>query len=154
MDLVRLEHSGDQWRVVFWEAKLVDDGRARSRGESEPKVITLQLKPYTNWLRHENNRKIVAAEYQRACRLLVSLHTIARFLRPDIEGLGKGILAVATPGAAPPLIDDEPRPLIDAHTRKDPSFTKNGHLKKLREEYGRHVQMVHNLDEMTLEACA
>jgi hypothetical protein len=154
MDLVGLEPAGDQWRIVFWEAKLVDDGRARSRGESEPKVIARQLKPYANWLRYENNRKIVAAEYQRACRLLVLLHTIGQSLRPDIEELGCGILEVAAPGAPPPLIDDEPRLLIDAYTRKDSSFTKNGHLKKLREVYGRHVQMVHNLYHMTLEACA
>ena len=30
MDLVALEPVGNRWRIVFWEAKLVDDARARS----------------------------------------------------------------------------------------------------------------------------
>src|SRR5580704_8115681 len=39
MDLVGIEPIGDRWRVVFWEAKLVGDGRARCRGKDQPKVI-------------------------------------------------------------------------------------------------------------------
>jgi hypothetical protein len=33
MDLVALEPVGDRWQIVFWEAKLVDDARARCRGD-------------------------------------------------------------------------------------------------------------------------
>jgi hypothetical protein len=46
MDLVGIEPVGDRWRVVFWEAKLVGDGRARCRGKDQPRVIE-QLKDYT-----------------------------------------------------------------------------------------------------------
>jgi hypothetical protein len=36
MDLVGIEPIGDRWRVVFWEAKLVGDGRARCLGKTSP----------------------------------------------------------------------------------------------------------------------
>jgi hypothetical protein len=95
----------------------------------------------------------VAHAYQRTCRLLVHLHAIAKWLRPDIEELGLGIREVAIPDAPPLLIDDKPRLLIDDRTGNVP-FTKNGHLEKLRKTYGLHVQMVQDQDQVTLEACA
>jgi hypothetical protein len=147
MDLVGLEPAGDQWRVVFWEAKLVGDRRARCR-EGLPRVITHQLKHYTDWLDDSNHVELVARAYQSTCRLLVELHSIARQLRPDVEELGSGIREVATPGAPLPLIDVKPRLLIDAYTRKDTSFT-NKHLEKLLKT-GLHVQMVQGEDQMTL----
>jgi hypothetical protein len=59
MDLVGIEPAGDHWRVVFWEAKLVDDGRARCRGEDSPKLI-VQLRDYTDWLAYKDHRNLVA----------------------------------------------------------------------------------------------
>jgi hypothetical protein len=152
MDLVGLEPAGNGWRVVFWEAKLVSDGRARCRGEEKEPRVVKQLKHYTDWLDHENHRDIVAHEYQRTCRLLVELHAVARRVRADIEELGVGIREVAVPGAVPLLIDDKPRLLIDDRTR-NVAFTKNKHLDKLRNT-GLHVQMVQCLDQMTLETRA
>lgn len=156
MDLVALEPTGDnRWRIVFWEAKLVDDARARCRGDDvSPKVVD-QLAQYRSWLCHANHRELVAVAYQNACRLLVAFRELAKRVNPGIEELGPGIIAAAAPDAPSLLVDDEPRLLIDDRTRDDRTkslaFTKNGHLQKLRNK-GLHVQMVHSLNQMTLEA--
>lgn len=158
MDLVGIEPVGNRWRAVFWEAKLVKDGRARCQGKGEPKVIQ-QLQDYTDWLDHENHRELVASAYQNACRLLEAFHGLAKRVNPgiEIEALGPGIIAAAASGAPPLLVDDEPRLLIDDRTR-NVTFTKNGHLDKLRNyklrNAGLHVQMVQHLDQMTLETRA
>jgi hypothetical protein len=149
MDLVGLEPVDDRWRIVFWEAKLVEDGRARSRGE--PRVIR-QLTDYTQWLGHGNHRDLVAEAYQRACRLLVDLHAVAKRYRSDIEELGRGIREVAARDAPPLSIDDKPRLLIDDRSRNI-AFTKNGHLCKLLNT-GLQVQIVQGEGQMTLETRA
>jgi hypothetical protein len=152
MDLVALEKVGNRWRVVFWEAKLVADGRARCKGKGEPRVIQ-QLQDYTDWLDYENHQGIVTQAYQRTCRRLVELHAVAKRFRADIEELGLGIEEFAVDGVAPLLIDKTPRLLIDDRTR-DVAFTKNGHLDKLRNyklsDTPLHVQMVQCPDQMTL----
>jgi hypothetical protein len=149
MDLVGLEPVGDKWQIVFWEAKLVKDGRARSEGE--PRVIR-QLTDYTQWLGHGNHRDLVAEAYQRACRLLVCLRAVAKRYRSDIEELGRGIREVAASNAPPLSIDDKPRLLIDDRSRNI-AFTKNRHLCKLLNT-GLQVQMVQDEDQMTLETRA
>lgn len=154
MDMVALEPTRDGWQIVFWEAKLASDGRARCSGpvvpKLEPKVLK-QLWDYTDWLRHENNCELVAREYQNACRLLVDLHEIVKGFNPGIQELGAGIQAVAAEAAQPLLVDDEPRLLIDGRD-PDPSrtFIDNGHLEKLCKT-GLHVKMVQSDDEMILE---
>ena len=97
----------------------------------------------------------IACAYQNACRLLVAFRGLAKRVNPEIEELGPGIIAAAAPDAPLLLVDDEPRLLIDDRTRDDRTrslaFTTNGHLDKLRNK-GLHVQMVHSLNQMTLEA--
>jgi hypothetical protein len=151
MDLVALEPVGDHWRIVFWEAKLVDDARARCRGDDVfPKVVE-QLAQYTRWLRHADHRKLVAQAYRDTCRLLVEFRELAKCVNPEIEKLGPGIVAAAASGAPPLLLDDEPRLLIDNRTG-DASFKGNGHLKKLLgAPHKTHVQMVSGLNDMALE---
>jgi hypothetical protein len=151
MDLVALEPADDRWRIVFWEAKLVDDARARCRGDNVyPKVID-QLKLHTRWLGHDKHRELVAFAYQNACRLLVEFRRLANSVNPRIEELGPGIIAAAA-DAPSLLVDDEPRLLIDDRTR-NVAFKKNGHLDKLRNT-GLHVQMDYCPDQMTLETRA
>ena len=61
MDLVALEPIGNRWRIVFWEAKLVDDARAPCHGDDiSPKVID-QLAQYTSWLRHATRELVACA---------------------------------------------------------------------------------------------
>ena len=149
MDLVALEPVGKCWRIVFWEAKLVDDGRARCKGDSVPKVVE-QLKQYTQWLRHGDHRERVIAEYQKNCFLLVKFRDLAAKLNPDIEELGAGIVAAAASDASDLLLDDHPRLLIDNRTANAP-FMRDGHLDKLCDVCGLNVQMVSGLNDMTLE---
>lgn len=153
MDLVALEPVGDRWQIVFWEAKLVDDPRARCRGTVSPKVVE-QLSQYTKWLGHADHRELVASQYQNACRLLVAFREVAKRVNPDIEELGPGLIAAAAPDAPPLLVDDAPRLLIDDRAG-NLAFTQNGHLQKLRDKpRGLHVQMVTGLDDMALESRA
>jgi hypothetical protein len=150
MDLVALEQAGNCWRIVFWEAKLVDDGRARCRGEDAPEVVD-QLKKYTSWLRHANHRELVASAYQNTCRLLVEFRELAKRVNPAIEELGPGIVAAAAIEAPSLLVDDGPRLLID-NRKGNVAFTQNGHLQKLRgAPHKIHVQMVNGQDDMALE---
>jgi hypothetical protein len=149
MDLVAIEPAGDCWQVVFWEAKLVGDGRARCKDNDKPKVVG-QLDAYTEWLNHADHRELVAWAYQNTCRMLVDLHTVASRLRPNIEELGLGIRAVAAKGAPPLLIDDKPRLLID-NLSNDVAFKENGHLDKLRNApYNLQVQIVETQSEWAL----
>jgi hypothetical protein len=152
MDLVALEPAGDhRWRIVFWEAKLVDDPRARCRGDDvSPKVVD-QLGQYTRWLSDPNNREQVAFAYQKACRLLAEFRRHAKSINPRIEELGRGIKEAAEAGAPSLLIDDKPRLLIDDRAG-DASFQENGHLRKLQEDHRLHVQIVQDNSQMTLKA--
>ena len=149
MDLVALQPASDRWRVVFWEAKLVGDSRARCRGEEVLPEVVRQVSRYTSWLRHGNHRELVAASYQNVCRLLMAFHTLARQVNPEIEALGPGIVTAAAAEAPPLLIDDEPRLLIDDRTLNS-AFIRNGHLDKLRRS-GLYVQMVQSTEQMVLE---
>ncbi len=149
MDLVALEPHEGGWRIVLWEVKRVGDGRARCEGDKQPEVLE-QLKAYTKWLSHGDHESRVAKAYQNNCRLLVGLHAIARRIRPDIEELGAGILAVAASDAPPPLVDTEPRLLI-IYDKEDKSFIENGHFDKLKDaDSGWTVQIVKSLSEVVL----
>jgi hypothetical protein len=152
IDLVALEPFRHGWRIVFWEAKLVRDGRARCSGQVIPKCkpeVLKQLAAYTKWLLHDNNCEAVTRAYKEACHLLVEFHAIAECLKPDIVELGAGIREAATCSATPLFIDVEPRLLID-NRQPDASFTEHGHLKRLQDT-GLHVQMVNADAQMRLE---
>ena len=131
IDLVALERFEGGWRVAFWEVKLVGDPRARCEGNELPEVVDDQLMPYTDWLSDSARAKRVGEAYQENCRLLVRLHAIASRIRPDIEELGKGIMAVAASDAPPLLVDIKPRLLI-IYDKNDKSFVEKRHSDKLK----------------------
>jgi hypothetical protein len=146
MDLVALERVGHQWRIVFWEAKLVDDPRLRCQGaDVSPKVFE-QLAQYTSWLNHANRLDLVTA-YQNTCQLLVKFRELAKGVNSEIEELGAGIVAAAAADPSSLLVDCEPRLLID-NEPENADFPR--HLQKLR-DHKIHVQMVNGLDDMALE---
>ena len=150
MDLVALEHSANGWELVFWEAKLISNGEAKSEGDTEPRVIE-QLGRYTAWLRKGNHVEVVRDAYRTNCRILVALREIAKRYRSDIEALGDGVLAVGALGANVPELDEKPRILVDAR-KPDTAFVGHGHLKKLRgAPYGFHVQMIEHDAPMVLD---
>ena len=148
MDLVALEPRDSSWTIVFWEAKLATDPRARCRGDAEPEVCR-QLESYTTWLNHDGHRELVTIAYTNACKILVGMHAIGMTVNPDIRPLGEAIRAVAS-GARALTVDEKPRLLIDDRA-DDASFTTNGHLQKLR-KLGHHVQVIGKDGDMRLEA--
>lgn len=150
MDMVALEPVGNQWRIVFWEAKLVSNGEARCEGEG-PTPVVAQLERYTKWLQHGNHRNSVLKAFKENCRILVAFHKIAEDIGVKIGPLGRGIVAAAAPDASPLLIDESPCLLIDNRTPNN-SFEDNGHLARLRKRRI-HVQMVNGNgpDDMILD---
>ena len=146
MDLVALEAIGPSWKIVFWEAKLVKDSRARCSGDAEPEVCR-QLKSYTTWLAHGQHKEHVTKAYTGACEILVGMHAIAKTLNPGIRPLGEAIVAIASGNAAPLTVDDKPRLLIDDR-EGDASFSK--HLQKLL-DLDHRVQMVEKSGDMRLQ---
>ena len=147
MDLVALEPAGGWWQIVFWEAKLADDGRARCRGSDAPDVVDKQLTPYSQWLADEDRKNCVVRAYQETCRLLVGLHDLARRVCPGIREPGAGIRAVAAAEAPPLGIDCQPRLVID-NCEKNTSFERNKHLEKLRSGYHLEVRIVEKMKDL------
>jgi hypothetical protein len=92
MDCIALEREQGVISVVFWEAKMIDDPRLRSK--SKAKVIT-QLKGYRDFLEADARElKSVERAYQETCKLLVKFHGMAAQF-PDRPALDPLVIAVA-----------------------------------------------------------
>jgi hypothetical protein len=112
MDLVVLEPNGKNQRIVFWEAKVMGDGRLRKRDQGEPPEVIGQLEDYQKWMTRDGHGKAVAKAYKQNCQLLVAFHRCANQINPQIGKLGDGIMAVADSEHLPE-VDPKPRLLID-----------------------------------------
>lgn len=146
MDLVALEEDAGAWRVAFWEAKLMADGRLRRTGDLLPEVVS-QLDAYTRWITYEGQTRQVANAYQRACQLLVRFHGLAQSVGAAPVILGQGIRAIAD-AESPPEVDIKPRLIIDDRSRSA-SWEANDHHGKL----GRHgvaMQLVRSDGDLLL----
>ena len=82
MDCVALESGGAGIRIVFWEAKMIDDARLRS--ESMPEVIG-QLNIYRDYLAVDEHARIVEHAYRTVCQRLNDLHGMANQLSDQTE---------------------------------------------------------------------
>ncbi len=114
IDLVAIEGG----KVVFWEAKLVMDGRLRCRADLDPDKkpeVLKQLAKYRLFLNHEKEGakhvKLVASAYQDAAKLLMTLRSMADKLG-EKHTLGTDIYA-AVSGLD---VDPEPCLVIDNRT--------------------------------------
>lgn len=139
MDLVALEDFGGALRIVFWEAKMMNNGELRCQpGTKDPHIVG-QLNKYTTWLGQGKNEADVIEAYQANCCLLVDLHALARGVNSEIKALDPTIIRAAK---GPPLaVDDRPRVIVrDPDTNK--SWTSNGHDLVLIEKHGIHVQLI------------
>ena len=89
MDLVAIENG----KVVFWEAKTVDDSRIRCRTDFEedkfPHVLK-QLSEYRIFLDQDCHREQVGRVYQKTAELLVNLRELADKIGPTLA-LGDSI---------------------------------------------------------------
>jgi hypothetical protein len=86
MDMVALERTGDGIQIVFWEAKMISDGRLRSR--TTPKVFE-QVEAYERFLADDRNRRCVVEAYRRTCKLLRNFNMVAQKIAhvPPIDDL-------------------------------------------------------------------
>jgi len=107
MDCVALEREGDGMRIVFWEAKMIDDARLRS--ESSPEVMS-QLKTYRDYLAVDDQARNVENAYQTVCQLLIEMHQMAAQFanRPALDPL---VIAASKEGSGR-KVDPTPRLVI------------------------------------------
>ena len=133
MDCVALEPdegSGPFARIVFWEAKVIGDGRLRSR--SRPEVAD-QFEGYRRYLQDDGHRARVVEAYAEVCRLLCEVHRMAARLG-RIDPLDPAVLAVAD-GRYGLSIDPTPRLLIFGGEGHRVAGGWDGHLAKLRRDH-------------------
>lgn len=70
IDLVALERFGEEIRIVFWEAKTLDDPRLRIDDEDKPSEVITQLKQYGAYLLDSDRQEKIIKAYRETCRLL------------------------------------------------------------------------------------
>ncbi len=68
MDCVALEQEGDVIRIVFWDAKMIDDSRLRAR--SDPEVVD-QVKIYREYLSDSGQARSVETAYREVLDQLI-----------------------------------------------------------------------------------
>jgi hypothetical protein len=79
IDFVALEQCSCGLQIVFWEAKLADDSRLRSR--SQPEVLN-QLRIYKSYLEDIVHAEGVKIAYRTVCQVLFELHAMVPGLPP------------------------------------------------------------------------
>lgn len=125
MDIVALERAESGAHVVFWEAKMVHDGRIRSR--SEPEVFE-QLKEYEDFATDDvsTGRNAVPGSYKEVARLLVRFSALAGGAYP----LGDLVREVAA-SQAPLSVDCKPRLIVVKDDRRRDEAAWMRHAQKL-----------------------
>ncbi|SCY96914.1 hypothetical protein SAMN05660710_03783 [Paracoccus tibetensis] len=134
---------------MLWEAKMANDGRAKSL--TEPKTMA-QHRGYSEWLQDEANAAALIAGTREACRLLVRLRELAIYAgQIDMPPFGKGIVATGGNSGTPLTLDPKVRYVIDAREDTRGTFIGNGHDSKLRDLAG-HVQVIGKGNPLKLDA--
>ena len=130
MDLVALEGDSKNICLVFWEAKLIADGRLRSK-DHNPKVFE-QINNYRSYLRN-NARKIrVIKAYRNCCSIIRDLHSMAS-KAGVAHPLDPLILAASDPSSKI-RVDDTPRLVVFDDGRKRREEAWQTHLDVLRQK--------------------
>jgi hypothetical protein len=109
IDLVALEPKNTGCRIVFWEAKLVTDGRLKSNSP-RPGVMT-QIDDYRSYFSDCVHRKTVVNAYRDACRTLTFFAEMAAHKGKTKLRLGPLVLKAAEMSSVL-TVDREPRLVI------------------------------------------
>ena len=132
MDLVEIESTADGRNVVFWEAKLVTDGRIRSRSavvaDKNPEVLK-QLSDYRKFLNAVGHAQLVANAYRNSAILIVKLREMADALG-EVYPLGNEVLGADSSSKLG--VDRTPR-LVVLNKVNDNQVAWIVHAKKLRD---------------------
>lgn len=134
LDIVCLETTGDEFRVVLWEAKRIADGRVRAAMDQMPEVFD-QLKKYKKFLEQNDSRDQIVEAYRNTCEVLTNIHEMrSQRCAPPSET----ILAIGKNRRRLTTVDPMPRVVIfgDASGNDDPwlshsaRFTRQGYTLK------------------------
>lgn len=126
IDLVALELFLGFFRIVFWEAKLINDSRLVAVGEPE---VCEQIRNYREYLDDAARKDGVLRAYANTCLQLVELYKMAKQVNPNIHDLGASVCAVAA-NTSKLNVDSLPRLLIFDNGKA--SGTWATHLERLR----------------------
>jgi hypothetical protein len=130
IDLVALERDQARLRIVFWEAKLINDPRLVAR---EVPKVSKQIDDYMLYLKNVERRTGVEDAYHRACNFFLELHDMAKVLNPEIAPLGEIIAEGAKHRG---LLDVDPSPRLLIFDNGSGSGAWTGHLERLRRDFG------------------
>lgn len=106
IDIVTLEPHEEDVRVVFWEAKTIDDNRLKTTKNGPPEVIK-QVEKYQTYLSTPDRQAKVAAAYLNACKLFVDFAAMAS--RGILLG---GLIQRVATGDCTLRVDPKPRLLL------------------------------------------
>ena len=105
IDLVSLEGTSDDIRLVFWEAKMIGDSRLRSK-EYKPKVLK-QMDDYRSYLAEPARKQQVVDAYRNCCRIIRDFQEMASGL-----GLSRPIAPLIVAAAESDRLHVEERPRL------------------------------------------
>lgn len=127
IDCVALERQDSDLKIVFWEAKMIDDPRLRSR--SDPEVIET-LKKYGEYFKHQDRAEEVVKGYRSACQLLIRMRTMVSTFE-DRTALHPLVFEAAKENSRL-SVDPIPRLVIFGAEQYQTKGNSSFHLKQLR----------------------
>ena len=130
LDMVALEGTPKDIRLVFWEAKMIGDKRLRSR-DGTPTVFD-QINAYQRYLESPTRRKQVTKAYRNCCRIIRDLHSMATRAGMITQPLDPLIVAAGDPGSNLE-IDETARLVIFDEGEKPNEDAWRKHLHVLRD---------------------
>ena len=125
MDLVSLEETPEDIRLVFWEAKMIGNNALVSRTQ-EPAVLK-QIEAYSCYLTDSVRKKQVEEAYRQCCEIICELHKLAKLvgmtlpLDPLIEAAAISKL----------VVEETPRLIVFKYGKKRDETAWQEHLKVL-----------------------
>ncbi len=130
IDCVALEEAGDVIRLIFWEAKLADDSRLRSK--LTPGLLD-QIKTYRRYLADPARARVVEAGYRTVCNLLLNFQAMAVTLGNVVEL--DPLIARAAIQRQPLKVEPGPRLVIFSGVHQTKGKWED-HRARLWEEFG------------------
>jgi hypothetical protein len=133
MDIVSLESTNGGYCIVFWEVKLIDDGRLVSDPAlKEPPEVVRQLERYKTFIENSEREKDVIDGYVKTCDVLENLLEMAERLDNRGRDLPR-IVRDIVENSKNLTVDPLPRLLIYRLGHVTNSWSD--HLQRLRDKF-------------------
>lgn len=128
IDIVALERDGAAIKIVFYEAKLFNNGGLRAR--SFPPKVLEQLGRYETWLTTEGHEEEVTQAYRNTCKLLIELRMMQR------SAAVHDLIVDASKDGSNLKIDPKPRLIVFGYDEVRAGDSWEPHEKNLRVQAG------------------